>query len=171
MKYKEFKKAIKELGLGLQVRSRFKWNEVFDIEVVNNGDDLFARIKKYKQSSFDMNTDALWMTEDVSKRSEFAKLVIEFAMTPIEEREYGPKTREPRYQVHLGDDLNLINYGDLHTLALDFANNKDTISSSLLWSEQELAMLMEEMPNLAWHECLIDVKKEMKNVEKELKNK
>lgn len=34
MKYKEFKKAIKELGLGLKAKSRFKWNSRFVIEVV-----------------------------------------------------------------------------------------------------------------------------------------
>lgn len=161
MKYKEFKEAIKELGLGLQAKSRSEWSGVFVIEIVNK-DDCFATIKKYEPSSFEINTDALWMTEDVSKRSEFANLVVEFATTPIEEREYGPKTRKARYQVHLGDDLNLINYGDPWDLVPEFVNDEDAKSSRFLWSEQELAMLMEEMPNLAWHKCLIDTKQEGK---------
>lgn len=163
MKYKEFKKAIKGLGLGLKVQSYLKWGEVFYIEVVNKDDDCFATIKKYEPSSFEIDTDTLWMTDDLAKRAEFAKIVIEFATTSIEEREYGPKTRKARYQVHLGDDLNLINYGDPWDLVPDFVNDEDAKSSRFLWSEQEVAMLMEEMPNLAWHKCLIDVKKEMKN--------
>ena len=163
MNYKEFKKGIKELGLGLRAQSRFKWDSRFVIEVVTEDDDCFAEIAKYKKSDLEMHTDSLWMTDDVLKRTEFAKIVIEFATTPIEEREYGPKTQKPRYQVHLGDDLNLINYGDLNTLALDFASDEDTKSVPLLWSEQEVAMAIKEMPNLAWHKCLIDTKKEMKN--------
>lgn len=144
MKYKEFKKGIKELGLGLRAQSRFKWDSRFVIEVVTEDDDCFAEISKYKKSDLEMHTDSLWMTDDVLKRTEFAKIVIEFATTPIEEREYGPKTQKPRYQVHLGDDLNLINYGDLNTLALDFASDEDTKSVPLLWSEQEVAMAIKE---------------------------
>lgn len=168
MKYKEFKKAIKDLDLGLKVRSWLLWDEDFIIEVIDKDESALANIVKYKQSSFQINTDTLWMTDDADKRAEFAKIIMEFATTPIEEREYGAKTREPRYQVHLGDDLNLINYGDLslinnddvYALVLDFASDEDPKS---LWSEQAVAMAMKEMPNLAWHQCLIDTKKEKKN--------
>lgn len=169
MKYKEFKKAIKDLDLEVKARSWLLWDEDFIIEVIDKDESVLASIAKYKQSSFQINTDTLWMTDDADKRAEFAKIIMEFATTPIEEREYGAKTREPRYQVHLGDDLNLINYGDLNTLALDFASDEDTKSVPLLWSEQEVAMAIKEIPNLAWHKCLIDVKKEMKNAEKEMK--
>lgn len=161
MKYKEFKKAIKDLDLGVKVRSYLKWGEVFTIEVIDKDESTLADIAKYEQSSFEIDTDTLWMADDADERAEFAKIVVEFATTPIKEREYGPKTREPRYQVHLGDDLNLINYGDaLYTLGLDFAGDEDTKS---LWSEQDVAMAMKEMPNLAWHKCLIDTKKEKKD--------
>lgn len=85
MEYKEFKKAIKELGLGLKAKSRLVWGEVFDIKVVNKDDDCcFATIKKYKPSSFEIDTDTLWMTDDADKRAEFARIVTEFATTPIE---------------------------------------------------------------------------------------
>lgn len=163
MKYKEFKKAIRDLDLGLKVRSWLLWDEDFIIEVIDKDESALANIVKYKQSSFQINTDTLWMTDDADKRAEFAKIIMEFATTPIEEREYGPKTREKRYKIHLGDDLNLTNYGDFPPVTLDFANDGETKSPLLLWSEQELAMLMEEMPNLAWHQCLIDTKKEKKN--------
>lgn len=166
MKYKEFKKAIKDLDLGLKVQSSddyYGMNFVLFIAWEEDESDAFAVIKKYEPASFSMEPDRMWMTDDADKRAEFAKIVTEFATTPIEEREYGAKTREPRYQVHLGDDLNLINYGDLNTLALDFASDEDTKSVPLLWSEQAVAMLMEKMPNLAWHQCLIDTKKEKKN--------
>lgn len=164
MKYKEFKKAIKDLDLGLRVRSWLLWDEDFIIEVIDKDESALANIVKYKQSSFQINTDTLWMTDDADKRAEFAKIIMEFATTPIEEREYGAKTREPRYQIHLGEDINLISHG-IHPLlaALDFANDDLAKSSLFLWSEKELAMAMKEMPNLAWHQCLIDTKKEKKN--------
>ena len=165
MKYKEFKKAIKDLDLGLKVQSSdnyYGMNFVLFITDKDESDDL-AVIEKYEPVSFSLEPNRMWMTDDADKRAEFAKIVTEFATTPIEEREYGAKTREPRYQVHLGDDLNLINYGDLNTLALDFASDEDTKSVPLLWSEQEVVMAMKEMPNLAWHQCLIDTKKELKN--------
>lgn len=157
MKYKEFKKAIKELGLGLKFQSYLNY-----IEVVNKDDDCFATIKKYEPSSFEIDTDNLWMTDDLAKRAEFAKIVTEFATTPIEEREYGPKTQEPRYQVHLGDNLNLVN-GVYPLLNYPLLSDKEAKSSLFLWSEQELAELMKKMPNLAWHKCLIDTKKEKKD--------
>lgn len=166
MKYKEFKKAIKDLDLGLKVRSSddyYGMNFVLFIAWEEDESDAFAVIKKYEPASFSMEPDRMWMTDDADKRAMFAKIVTEFATTPIEERDYGPKTREKRYKIHLGDDLNLINYGDFPPSALDFANDGETKSSLLLWSEQELAMLMEKMPNLAWHQCLIDIKKEKKN--------
>lgn len=165
MKYKEFKKAIKDLDLGLKVQSSddyYGMDFVLFIAWEEDESDAFAVIKKYEPASFSMEPDRMWMTDDADKRAEFAKIVTEFATTPIEEREYGAKTREPRYQVHLGDDLNLINYGDLNTLALDFASDEDTKSVPLLWSEQEVVMAMKEMPNLAWHQCLIDTKKKKK---------
>lgn len=152
MKYKEFKKAIKDLDLGLKVQSSddyYGMNFVLFIAWEEDESDAFAVIKKYEPASFSMEPDRMWMTDDADKRAEFAKIVIEFATTPIEEREYGAKTREPRYQVHLGDDLNLINYGDLNTLALDFASDEDTKSVPLLWSEQEVVMAMKEMPSMA----------------------
>lgn len=164
MKYKEFKKAIKDLDLGLKVRSGdnyYGMNFVLFITDKDESDDL-AVIEKYEPVSFLLEPNRMWMTDDADKRAEFAKIVTEFATTPIEEREYGPKTRKARYQVHFGDDLNLINYGDPWDLVPDFANDEDAKSSRFLWSEQELAMLMEEMPNLAWDKCLIDTKKEKK---------
>lgn len=162
MKYKEFKKAIKELDLGLKVRSWLLWDEDFIIEVIDKDESALANIVKYKQSSFQINTDTLWMTDDADKRAEFAKIVTEFATTPIEEREYGPKTQEPRYQVHLGDNLNLVN-GVYPLLNYPLLSDKEAKSSLFLWSEQELAELMKKMPNLAWHKCLIDTKKEKKD--------
>lgn len=169
MNYKEFKKGIKDLDLGLKVRSSddyYGMDFVLFIAWEEDESDAFAVIKKYEPASFSMEPDRMWMTDDADKRAEFARIVTEFATTPIEEREYGAKTREPRYQVHLGDDLNLINYGDLNTLALDFASDEDTKSVPLLWSEQEVVMAMKEMPNLAWHQCLIDTKKEKKKLNK-----
>ena len=152
MKYKEFKRRIKELGLGLKTKSVLKWGNIFEIRVISDDDESFAHIRKYEVANFGVDTDILYMTEKAIDRSKFAKIVAEFADTPIEAREYGPKVKKGQYMVRLGDNLNLIFYGFGENFNL--VNDED--AKTFLWSESELAELMKLMPNLDWHKCLID---------------
>lgn len=162
MKYKEFKQRIKELGLGLKVKSVLKWGNIFEIRVISDDDESFAHIRKYEVANFGVDTDILYMTEKAIDRSKFAKIVAEFADTPIEAREYGPKVEKGRYMVHLGDNLNLIFYGFGENFNL--VNDED--AKTFLWSESQLAELMKLMPNLDWGKCLIDKGSERGNYTK-----
>ena len=153
MKYKKFEKAIKDLDLGLRIMSIRTDESGFVVRVVDGYGRTYATINKYKLADFSFPTN--WYTlldVDTKKRAKFAKIVTHFATTPIEERAYDPEVRKRQYMVHLAEDLNLIHYGTVRELDLDFANDKD--AKEFLWSEQDVGQAMEEIPGLNWDECL-----------------
>lgn len=73
MKYKEFKRHIKELGLGLKAKSVLKWGNIFEIRVISDDDESFAHIRKYEVANFNVDTDIMYMTDKAIDRSNLQK--------------------------------------------------------------------------------------------------
>lgn len=163
MNIKEFENELCKHTYDLWVKTVLT-NDGFMIRVVDQDNNRLADIGKYDPMSLNLNTRWFDKAHLALNNHIFIRPVVEFALTNIDEREYGPEITEPRYLVKIENGPSrhymgkfLVPKGDEIGLHESFTFSHSANRNSM-WSESNLAYFMSIMPDFDWESHVLDMR-------------